>query len=201
MTDDLYHKLGVEEPTLADLSEALRFANSYTRLPILIDAYVRAHFFRGGRRFWFSCLGEEWDGCDNVGHYHNALFAILSEASALMRSAMMTQRERTRWRKLPKIITAYRGCGGHNRLGLSWTLNRTIAKRFPLMHRYRAKRPLLLTARIPKSCIVAVKLGREENELIVLVEERHITTQESLEKRGRRNRQVLAPSNMKPADA
>jgi hypothetical protein len=81
--------------------------------------------------------------CDDIGTRRDELAEILSRASVRMRSEMMTKRELARWRKLPKIVTAYRGCDSHNRLGLSWSTNRAVAEQFPFLDRYRAKTPVL----------------------------------------------------------
>jgi hypothetical protein len=162
------------------LSEKLRFADSYERIPLLLESYFAAHCYRGGRRVWFRHLGEEWTACDNICIYRDVLVQILTEASRAMRSEMMDERERARWRELPRRVTVYRGCGWHNRLGLSWTTTRAIAARFPFMHRYRVRAPLLLTACVPRSSVVAVKLDREEEELVVLVPEQRIVAEERL---------------------
>ncbi|MEY2487126.1 MAG: hypothetical protein QOH39_2774 [Verrucomicrobiota bacterium] len=170
---------GFTAPKTMDwLSEQLRFCNSYERLPALLEWFVPVHCRRDGRRAWFRQLGEVWTISDNIGSYRNELVQILSEASPLMRSQMMNEQELARWRELPRQVAVYRGCGCRNRLGLSWTLNPATAARFPFLNRYRVERPLLLTARVPKSNIVAVKLDREEEELIVLVQERQITAEQ-----------------------
>ena len=40
--------------------------------------------------------------------------------------------------------------------------------RFPLLSRYLAKSPVLVTATIPRESIIALKLGRREQEVIAL---------------------------------
>jgi hypothetical protein len=52
-------------------------------------------------------------------------------------------------------------------LDSSWSLDREIAAKFPFARRDQADRPTLLTARIPKSKAAAIKLGRQEHEIIV----------------------------------
>ena len=158
----------------------LQYANSFSRIPILLRYYAYCNHDGPNRRNWFRHLGEEWDLCDNIGIYRNELFAILSNASVPIRAEMMDERELKRWRKLPRVVTVYRGCDSHNRLGLSWTTKRTVAEKFPFLNRYHAKTPLLLTARVPKSCVVAIKLGRREEEAIVLAGEQHIAAENSL---------------------
>ena len=68
---------------------------------------------------------------------------------------------------LPDQIVIYRGCGPENRNGLSWTLNRETAIGFPFKALYNAKQPILLTATVSKRRIAALKLDRNEHEVIV----------------------------------
>lgn len=49
-----------------------------------------------------------------------------------------------------------------------WTLSRDVAARFPLLSRYRQRGPLLVTARAARRRALAVKLDRNEVELITL---------------------------------
>jgi len=51
--------------------------------------------------------------------------------------------------------------------GWSWSLKRDVAAKFPFYGRYQTEVPLLLTARIPKSRAAALKLARQEQEIIV----------------------------------
>ena len=60
------------------------------------------------------------------------------------------------------------GCGPINKHGFSWSLSREVAMRFPFMRRYGTDTPLLLTATIRKDRAAALKLGRNEQEIIVL---------------------------------
>lgn len=50
--------------------------------------------------------------------------------------------------------------------GFLWPLAREVAAKFPFYGRYHTEVPMLLTARIPKSLAVALKLGRQEQEII-----------------------------------
>lgn len=55
-----------------------------------------------------------------------------------------------------------------NQDGLSWTLNREIAISFPFLNRYRTDQPMLLTATVSRDRIAALKLDRDEQEVIVI---------------------------------
>lgn len=55
-----------------------------------------------------------------------------------------------------------------NKGGFSWTLDRNVAAWFPFAARYRADKPMLLTATIPKARAAAAKLRGNEQEIIVV---------------------------------
>jgi len=65
-------------------------------------------------------------------------------------------------------ITIYRGCGPRNNPGLSWSLRRDVAVRFRFSMRYWSDTQTLLTATISKSRAAALKLERNEHEIIVV---------------------------------
>jgi hypothetical protein len=80
---------------------------------------------------------------------------------------MMTDEERAALAALPARVRLYRGADrGINERGLCWSLERATAQRFPFYLRYRAADPVLVTATIRKTCIVALKFGRGEREVI-----------------------------------
>ena len=80
---------------------------------------------------------------------------------------LMDKDELAAFEALPDELVIYRGCGPHNVRGLSWSLKREVAVKFPLYGRYHTYVPMLLTARIPKRRAAALKLGRKEHEIIV----------------------------------
>jgi hypothetical protein len=80
----------------------------------------------------------------------------------------MTKDEFTAFDALPDKITIYRGCGPRNKAGWSWSLSREKAVRFPFMSRYWSDKPTLLTATISKWRAAALKLERNEQEVIVI---------------------------------
>ena len=157
--------MSVAKLTIEDAREKLRFCNSYTRMEALIAlAPVMAN------SDWLRVLGEEWTGCDNIAQYRRQLRRMLpSQGPAI---EMMEPSELEAFSALPEKITVYRGCGPHNMLGASWSLDRAVAVRFVTLHRYRVERPLLVTAIVAKSRVVAVKLDREESEVITFAARR-----------------------------
>jgi hypothetical protein len=144
------------------LRDALRFCNSYSRLPSMLSLYPSSH-----QSAWFEVLGEEWSCCDNVGNYRNELGEIFITATRSDFELMMVDDERQTFGTLPDEIIVYRGCYPINIDGLSWSLSKDVAARFPKMARYQRadSQPLLLTGKILKSdCIL--KLDRREQEIV-----------------------------------
>jgi hypothetical protein len=146
----------------------LTFANSYSRLPVLLsirpaDTAPAPHW-----RQWFRELGIQWTTCDNISRYRHELLDLLLGNRRRWR-LLMDKRECDSWFALPDDVEIFRGCGPDNRLGLSWSLKREVAERFPTLMRYRQEKPLLLRAVVNKGQIAAVKLDRNEAEVIAIV--------------------------------
>lgn len=152
---------------IAGARAAVRQCNSYTRLPAVIDLAWKME-----ARDWLTLLGEEWESCDNISLYLDELldqtpFADLVEAPLSWRDVMMTDAERAGLQALPETVTVFRGGYDHNKRGLSWSLNKETALRFPLLHRYRSEgAPVLIRATLPREQILALKADRAEDEII-----------------------------------
>jgi hypothetical protein len=134
-------------------------ANSYSRLELVLSLTMNME-----PDDWLRLLGEQWECCDNISEYLEELRDLIGEFDPCW--PMMTDEEQERYRELPEEVAIYRGCGPDNVRGACWTLNRSTAETFPILNRYRVAKPLLVTARVKKADIVAVKLGREEDEII-----------------------------------
>ena len=138
----------------------VRECGSYGRLPAFLEIADRM-----ARRDALRLLGEIWSICDNISEYAFELEWWL--VSTQTQPAMMSPAERKAFAALPEIVTVYRGADrGVNEDGVCWSLDRSIAERFPFLMRYKAARPVLVTGAVPKSLIVALKLDREESEII-----------------------------------
>lgn len=147
------------------LRDALSRCDSYTRLPALLE--MHAPLLLAGRlSVWLSLLGESWDCCDNISEHLDELAAYLPEQGPL--AEMMSGAELRHFESLPQVITIYRGAGKSNRWGACWSLSEDTAKRFPSLPRYWQQTPMLYTATVQKSRILAVKLDRGELEVITL---------------------------------
>ena len=151
-----------------------RWADSYSRLPEVLR-------WRRHMRVldWWRLLGAQWPSCDNIGKHKDRLRRYMLEAKDSHLRAMMTPAELDAWAKLPDLVTVYRGCYEINRDGLSWTLSRAMARKFPTYNRYtrHGETPLLLTGKVERSRMV-LKLDREEDEVVAptvqVVAEKHL---------------------------
>lgn len=145
--------------SLKDGRQIMRECGSYERLPRFFEIAENMT-----RRNAMRLLGEFWSICDNVSKWRADLEMLLPQATE---PQMMDATERAILTALPEIVTVYRGADrGVNEYGVCWSLDRSVAERFPFLMRYRAARPVLVTGKVPKSLIIALKVGREESEII-----------------------------------
>jgi hypothetical protein len=113
---------------------------------------------------WLTVLGETWTGCDNIREYSASLRRMLGTAGPLL--PMMNAEDRTGYKDLPDRVTVYRGCSARYMRGASWTLDQQVARKFPFLDWYRVSDPVLVTATVRKEHVLAVFLGREEQEIV-----------------------------------
>lgn len=145
--------------TYEEADEKLIFEDSYSRLHAIFFMYRQMQ-----HNEWLKLLGEYWSVCDNIATIRTALKSRIGTVGPI--AEMMDNEEQAAYDALPDIVTIYRGCGKKNIAGASWSLDRDIAARFPFLVRYKAREPLLVTAKVKKSNILAVKLDRNELEII-----------------------------------
>ena len=157
------------KPRSYDYDEVARWLyrnhGSHERLPALLEVADEME-----REDWFRLLGDAWSGFDNVGYCANELTQAICERLIHCESTiseMMSPEEQVAYDTLPEQITIYRGCGPNNNSGCSWTLDREVAMKLPFMRRYTPDHPILLTATISKHRAAALKLDRNEREVIV----------------------------------
>lgn len=145
--------------------KALQFADSFSRMSALLA-------LRRYPDFW-SHVGHEWAGCDNVGMHQDEINRLIGDhqrARGLPIWDAMDREARVVYDALPELVTVWRGCYSHNVYGLSWTLNAAVAARFPFLNRYRQDnaidRALLIEARVKKSDIAFLVTERDEEEVV-----------------------------------
>ncbi len=144
--------------------EAMRYANSYTRAPIVLG--LQQHMERSD---WLRIVRDEWDGTDNLSKFRRRFKNALGFKGPL--PDMMTPKEQHRYDALPVEVMIYRGCSFFDKKagglhGMSWTLDFEVAKAFPTLGRYQVEYPVVYRATVKKNRILAVKLERGEEEVI-----------------------------------
>lgn len=173
--------------SLSDGRERLKYAHSHSRLGILMDMQWSVEWGD-----WLTLLGEEWSSCDDHAAYLDSLledgpFADVWEFPELGRRFLMTAEELEAFEALPDTFEVWRGCYANNKWGLSWSMGRAVAARFPRQHRYQQDgQPLLVRARVAKAKVLALKLDREEAEVITY-RPRHVSTSHIRDRAPRRN--------------
>ena len=154
-------------PAHARRLDALKYADSYTRMGALIA-------LQRYPRFW-SHMAAEWSGCDNIASHHGKITWLLhthQEKHGFPIGDAMTAEACEAYVALPDECTVWRGCYSHNVHGMSWTLSRETAAKFPFLIRYRHERAvdraLLIEGRIRKADVAFVVMDRGEAEVVVL---------------------------------
>jgi hypothetical protein len=109
-------------------------------------------------------LGQHWSTCDNIREYRRDLKARMGIVGPLR--AMMTHDETAAYDALPDVVSCYRGCDASITVGASWSLDWHVANSFPFLSRYKIPSPVVVTATVKKNRILAVKLCRDEAEII-----------------------------------
>jgi hypothetical protein len=138
---------------------ALEYCNSYTRVGAVIA--LEPLMPHGD---WLRLLGRIWSDADALFPHEAALRRLLPDGTT---PKLMTTLEQRALAALPADVVIYRGADrGVNEHGLSWTLDQSVAWRFHTYGRHRARRPVLLAARVFREDIIALKLEREEQTVI-----------------------------------
>lgn len=147
--------------TYEEADKSLLHYGSYEKMGAILELIRSAPIDFGT---WLRILGENWSDCDNISTYQNPLKCLLPKRGPVVE--MMTKKELAAYEALPEIVTIYRGSGKKNKNGPSWSLDKNVASKFPFLNRYKVDDPMLLTATVDKRLILAVKLDRNESEVI-----------------------------------
>lgn len=116
---------------------------------------------------WLTLLGNQWIRCDRgISLFQPELQKALPHRGPVR--LMMTADENAAYDALPEIVTIFRGCDAKSASlpGICWSLNKDVANLYPFLGRFQAKKPTMLTAYVPKHWVLAVKLERQEEEII-----------------------------------
>lgn len=162
----ILHRRALRQEKAAGLRFARDLRRRFGRPDRLAELIEAAHLYEGAD--WLWALGDLWQGLEGIGMYQyeilEQLFYRLDNIDTVI-PELMDKEERTAFESLPDEFVIYRGCRPLNVRGFSWSLNREVALKFA--YRFETEVPMLLTARIPKTRAAALKLGREEQEIIV----------------------------------
>jgi len=143
---------------------SLRYCHSYNRMGEVVSLYDERP-----PDVWWKVLGYEWGTCDDIYCYTDWLSPRFKRCSRL-RLNMMSKEDRAVYHTLPDTLTIHRGCYAENAYGMSWTLDKDLATKFPALNRYyrHGEQPLVLTRTIPKrECVY--HNSRDEQEIITWV--------------------------------
>lgn len=112
--------------------------------------------------FW-ELFGEVWIDSENIWQHFDWIADQLRDDRP-GKENIMDAAERKAFAALPDMVTLYRGHQVRNRHGLSWTLDYSKAEWFA--KRFQSKRWQVDTRSVPKDHLVALLLGRGEQEII-----------------------------------
>ena len=160
LREEAFAALPAGRLSLFDASGFLhRWCGSYEQAEYLLRLRRRMD-----REQWLTLLGKHWSGCDNLGRYRTDFRRRLGTEGPLW--SMMDAEAAAAYNSLPQTATVFRGCDRKWRNGMSWSLSRDQAARFPFYARFHAENPMLVTAKVRKKHILAVILDRGEREVI-----------------------------------
>jgi uncharacterized protein len=166
--------LGSEHGTEALLEDVRKHillnSNSWNRMDKLLDFCPLLEPYGWGQRIirygqWLELLGENWTSCDVISLYRRTLRSVLGVNGPIRE--MMNAEENAAYDMLTDTVTVYRGCDVARKKGICWSLDEEVANAFPFQARFKANSPVLIRARAKKDRILAIKLDRNETELIV----------------------------------
>lgn len=127
-----------------------------------------------GRLYWYA-LSKAYTQSDDLYLYRHDVRQAF-ESSEPEREHLMNKAERTRLESLPNQLKIFRGMTeserNSNKFGLSWTLNKEVAKKFattyPRNISTRGQKKLVYEIEINKSDVIALFESRKESEIIYL---------------------------------
>jgi hypothetical protein len=118
--------------------------------------------------FW-KVFHHCWSCCDDTWELNGALlhFLLSHDAEDPARN-YMDRKQAKFYKRLPNIVTVFRGCSKDRVLGISWTTDVAVAEGFARGHRgISPTNPVVARARIPRSEIFTVLVDREESEIVL----------------------------------
>ena len=131
--------------------------------PYRLDAFIEIADKMKDRDYW-QFLVAIWSDTEN-GWQNLSEWQRLFDSDRPERKHLMLEEEFYYYQKLPDTVTVYRGCQkNQNENGLSWTFDKEKAQFFATRLK---KNGIVLEKTVSKNQIVAVLLGRGEQEAII----------------------------------
>jgi hypothetical protein len=132
--------------------------------PYRIDAFIEVANKMTDRCYW-ETLSVIWSDTEN-GWQNLSEWQRLFDSDRPEKRYLMDEDDNYEtYSNLPDVVTVYRGCQkNQNENGLSWTLNKERAQFFA---NRLGKQGIVLEKTVKKNQIVAVLLGRNEEEVII----------------------------------
>lgn len=155
-------------PATAQDSDALLYGHGYSvaeQMELILDWQ-----YSMPPDEWLKLLGDKWSFMIITPYIDELMAGGSLLGDAIGTGAvylMMSDEEIAFYESLPDTVTIYRGCYEENSNGMSWSLDKNIAESFINTKLYKNEgQPILVTAEVKKNNILAVKLGRDEAEII-----------------------------------
>lgn len=138
--------------------------SSYSRIPFVLNRHMMGEFTTDEA---VEKLGKFWTMSDNISIYRDEILDLF-DACSDVHALFMSDEDKEKFDALPEEFTVYRGCDSlRNANGISYTLSRKIAERFPFLMRYHAPNPSVVVATVSKFECFGYKGGRGEKEIVV----------------------------------
>jgi len=132
--------------------------------PYRIEAFIEIADKMKDRDYW-QFLVAIWSDTENAWQ-NLAQWQRLFNSDRPEKKHLMDEEEFFYYQKLPDTVTVYRGCQrGVNEKGLSWTFDKEKAKFFA--QRLKKDNSIVIQATVDKKQVIAVLLGRNEQEAII----------------------------------
>lgn len=138
--------------------------------PYRVDAIRMIDFAYGeyisDEEYWYL-VGWVWADSENIWQERDEWEELLGSPRPA-REAMMSTEEQEHLASLPAVLTVYRGAiAGLNDEGLSWTLDRKVARFFATRWEHLDDDRAIDVGEVDKEHVVAYFASRDESEIVV----------------------------------
>jgi len=154
----------IAKSRIDQISQYLELFSSTER----IGALVKATLNESPDIFWRIVM-DYWNVCDGTRAWRTIILDLLRVRSTeCLAWQFLSDDDRRFFDTLSWPLTVYRGCGARYVRGISWTIDRTSAKKFALGGRFPPpKNPVVATASIDLAGVFFVSAWRKESEIVL----------------------------------